>query len=473
MTKYGADVSQLQALSKEFIQVSQSLDSSMRGITSKLKDASWRGPLADSFKERWSSFLVTANSAAQLLQEAGAKLNNQANEQAKISEGIKSANSFGPGLEHLHGVPGLAAFPEAMGRSGGDLIDKLYERVVPKTPEDEQNVNRPYVMSAGDIAEDISKTAQRRLETMAKGTELFAAIAKASASDKAPTSSSVLDSIETVLTEGVGGRLGEVLNFALKDTIAEPLTTGILKGSPAGAAAKIAFEGAEILDSMAAEQFERTQVQSAEAGTGMAAGQLKTIRTLQGALEENEVYFKNRMESSIDMGNDDVTGAPELERNKLVDLRLQLENEVPTVGKVVGEMTAETLIRDWEKAASSERLRTSSIMIDVDKAGQVLGLQINHPIGNSVATTMTDREEHEEFVRALVTSNFNGVVRVMDPESSRPDMPVSMTTVEKGTGFNAPHGFDNSLAKQFEDQLHSGQVRVAPDFKISGRARIQ
>lgn len=473
MAKYGADVSQLRALSKEFLQTSQSLESCIRGTTSKLREANWRGPLADSFRDQWSSLQATATSAAQLLREAGATLNDQANEQAQISDGIGSANSFGPGLEHLHGMPGLAAFPEAMGRNGGDLIDKLYERVRPKTPEDEQNVNRPYVMSAGDVAEDVSKTAQRRLQTMAEGTALFAEIAKAAALDKGPSSSSILDSVETVLTEGVGGRLGKVLGFALKDTIAEPLVEGILKGTALGAATNIAFGGAEVMDSLAAQEFEKNQIRSAAAAGELAAGQLKTIHALQRSLEENEVHFKNLMESSIETGNSDVTGTAELERNRLVDLRLQLENEVPTVGRVVGEMTAETLIRDWEKAGSSEKLRTSSFTVDVDKAGQVLGLQINHPIGNEVAMKMTDREEHEEFVRALVTSNFNGIVRVIDPESSHPDMPVSVTKVEGAVGFDAPQEFDNSLAKQFEKQLHSGQVRVAPDFKISGRARIQ
>lgn len=83
------------------------------------------------------------------------------------------------------------------------------------------------------------------------------------------------------------------------------------------------------------------------------------------------------------------------------------------------------------------------------------------------------QEDHEEFVRALVTSKFNGVVRVMDPESPRSDWPVSMTQVEHAVGSNVPAEFDNSLAKQFKDQLHSGQVRIAPDFEISGKARLQ
>jgi hypothetical protein len=110
MAKLGADVAQLDALSRRFGSEAVRLDGAAATITALVRGVGWIGPDADRFRADWSGTLrPRLSSIAEVLRDQGRTLTDQARQQRQASDGAGVGG--GPGAPGSPGPsrPGVGA----------------------------------------------------------------------------------------------------------------------------------------------------------------------------------------------------------------------------------------------------------------------------------------------------------------------------------------------------------------------------
>ena len=86
MAQLGADVEQLDALSKKFDQEAQAISQATSQITSQVHSAWWKGPDADKFRSEWDGqFASQLRKIAEALRQVGTVVRKQAQQQRQTS----------------------------------------------------------------------------------------------------------------------------------------------------------------------------------------------------------------------------------------------------------------------------------------------------------------------------------------------------------------------------------------------------
>jgi uncharacterized protein YukE len=86
MAVWGLDVEQVQTLSKQLNQESQSIQQILKTLTGALNNTQWTGPDATAFRNDWTgSHTAALNNVANALQQASAAAAKNASDQASVS----------------------------------------------------------------------------------------------------------------------------------------------------------------------------------------------------------------------------------------------------------------------------------------------------------------------------------------------------------------------------------------------------
>ena len=86
MAQLGADVEQLDSLSKKFDAEAQMIAQATQQISAQVNSTWWKGPDADKFRSEWNGQHVAALAkVSQALQEAGKQASRNATEQESAS----------------------------------------------------------------------------------------------------------------------------------------------------------------------------------------------------------------------------------------------------------------------------------------------------------------------------------------------------------------------------------------------------
>ena len=86
MPQLGADVEQLEALSKRFKAEAQTIEQMVGKISGEIKNVWWQGLDADQFRSRWDGdFVRQLRGVANSLQEASSSIAAQAKAQREVS----------------------------------------------------------------------------------------------------------------------------------------------------------------------------------------------------------------------------------------------------------------------------------------------------------------------------------------------------------------------------------------------------
>lgn len=87
MAQLGADVEQLDMLSRRFDEEAQKIEATISTITSQIGSTWWQGGDAERFRNQWESAdTSTLRQVVQRLQAAGNDCRNQANQQRQVSQ---------------------------------------------------------------------------------------------------------------------------------------------------------------------------------------------------------------------------------------------------------------------------------------------------------------------------------------------------------------------------------------------------
>ena len=87
MAQLGADVEQLDLLSRKFDEEAQRIETAVSAISAQVLSIWWQGPDADRFRNQWESTdTATLRQVVQRLQAAGTDCRNQANQQRQVSQ---------------------------------------------------------------------------------------------------------------------------------------------------------------------------------------------------------------------------------------------------------------------------------------------------------------------------------------------------------------------------------------------------
>lgn len=88
MAKLGADVEQLDTLSKKFDQEAEQLSQAINQIGSQVKSAWWEGKDADRFRQEWEgTYASQLRKIAESLKQVGQTVRKQAQQQRQTSGG--------------------------------------------------------------------------------------------------------------------------------------------------------------------------------------------------------------------------------------------------------------------------------------------------------------------------------------------------------------------------------------------------
>ena len=87
MAQLGADVEQLDLLSRKFDEEAQRIETAISAISSQMLSTWWQGPDAERFRNQWESAdTATLRQVVQRLQAAATDCRNQANQQRQVSQ---------------------------------------------------------------------------------------------------------------------------------------------------------------------------------------------------------------------------------------------------------------------------------------------------------------------------------------------------------------------------------------------------
>ncbi len=86
MAQLGADVEQLDQLSKKFDQEAQALSQATSQITAQVNSTWWKGPDAEKFRNEWESqFASQLKKISEALRQVGTVVRKQAQQQRQTS----------------------------------------------------------------------------------------------------------------------------------------------------------------------------------------------------------------------------------------------------------------------------------------------------------------------------------------------------------------------------------------------------
>ena len=87
MAQLGADVEQLDLLSRKFDEEAQKIETAISAISSQMQSTWWQGPDAERFRNQWETAdTSTLRQVVQRLQAAATDCRNQANQQRQVSQ---------------------------------------------------------------------------------------------------------------------------------------------------------------------------------------------------------------------------------------------------------------------------------------------------------------------------------------------------------------------------------------------------
>ena len=87
MAQLGADVEQLEILSRKFDEEAQKIEAAISVIGSQVQGTWWQGPDAERFRNQWETAdTSTLRQVVQRLQTAATDCRNQANQQRQVSQ---------------------------------------------------------------------------------------------------------------------------------------------------------------------------------------------------------------------------------------------------------------------------------------------------------------------------------------------------------------------------------------------------
>ena len=87
MAQLGADVEQLDLLSRKFDEEAQKIEATISVIGSQVHGTWWQGPDAERFRNQWETAdTSTLRQVVQRLQTAATDCRNQANQQRQVSQ---------------------------------------------------------------------------------------------------------------------------------------------------------------------------------------------------------------------------------------------------------------------------------------------------------------------------------------------------------------------------------------------------
>ena len=87
MAQLGADVEQLDLLSRKFDEEAQKIEVTISAISSQMQGTWWQGPDAERFRNQWETAdTSTLRQVVQRLQAAATDCRNQANQQRQVSQ---------------------------------------------------------------------------------------------------------------------------------------------------------------------------------------------------------------------------------------------------------------------------------------------------------------------------------------------------------------------------------------------------
>jgi hypothetical protein len=417
MTKFGADVAQLNDLSKLFLRTAEALESSVSGVSSELQATRWTGPVAESFRERWTSFIVVGRSATQALQAAGSALDKHAIEQANLSAGGQLS-----GAQRAAG----AAREGLTGSTFGSGLASAHRLM---TREERADVRARLSATAPDaLVRSVGERAESYLENLTQATNLFndaALHADLSSQGKSGIAKSVMDIV-----------VGEI-------------------PGPTGKAIQLTMKGTGLLNELADSEVRELRAAEIASGASFSMHLQEQLTQMRKEIRDNKDLVGEDLKRLVASGSEE----GKLLQSEFVETGVALkEAKDVSLGRAFGFITAKYLANDLDDPVRNH------YVLDVDSKGEVRNLEIVHSLGPGLdnklsSLSLTDKRD---FIAAMLTENPYGAVRVIREDNTL----ASLHSLRGDAGISA------SQAHEKMKQFLAGNVPLSDKFKVEHRRNL-